>query len=294
MSRRWLKRGIRLSAVSLALWLVVSFLVVHELTRRPHPRFQEPLPTARWGTFEPYRIRTQDGQEIGAWFVGGKGDASSVLIVHGNGGSRSNSLAQAKILATRGHAVLMVSLRAHGDSTGDFNDIGFGARNDIVAAIGFLERQCPGRPIVILGSSMGAAAAVFAARDLGHRVQGYILECPYVDLKTAVWNRVENALPPLLDQVAYLGLRVVAPLVIPDLERISPLSAITGVPDEVPILILAGGQDRRARPHEARAIHDRVRSHARLSIFPEADHLRLLATDPERYEREVLGFLREL
>ena len=52
---------------------------------------------------------------------------------------------------------------------------------------------------------MGSAAAVFAAGELGHRVHGYILESPYQDLKVAVWNRVNVALPPVLSHAAYAG-----------------------------------------------------------------------------------------
>jgi pimeloyl-ACP methyl ester carboxylesterase len=294
ISRRWLKRGLLLSTAALVLWLVVSFLVAYRLTRRPHSRFEEPAPTAEWGEFEPYRIMTRDGEKLGAWLVRGEPDALSILLLHGHGGSRRNGLVQAEMLALRGYSVLMVSLRAHGDSSGDFDDGGFGARHDVIAAVEFLERQRPGRPVVILGRSMGSAAAVFASRELGHRVRGYILECPYRDLKSAVRNRIENALPPILDWVAYQGLLTVAPLLIPDLEQISPLSAIEGVPEDIPILILAGGQDRRARLLETRAIHDCVKSHARLSIYKDAGHVQLLATEPQRYKREIRDFLWNL
>ena len=63
------------------------------------------------------------------------------------------------------------------------------------AAVEFLEKRRPGRPLIVSGNSMGSAAAVFAAKELGHRVQGYILESPYQDLKVAVWNRLDNSLP---------------------------------------------------------------------------------------------------
>ena len=62
--------------------------------------------------------------------------------------------------------MLLITLRAHGDSTGALNDIGFGARHDVVAAIDFLERCRPGRPIVVHGASLGAAAALFASAEL--------------------------------------------------------------------------------------------------------------------------------
>ena len=73
--------------------------------------------------------------------------------------------------------------------------------------------------MIVSGNSLGSAAAVFAAGELGNRVQGYILESPYQDLKVAVWNRTDVNLPPVLSHAAYAGLRVVAPVFIPHLER---------------------------------------------------------------------------
>ena len=101
-------------------------------------------------------------------------------------------------------------------------------------------------------------------------------------------------MPPLLEWVAYRGLLTVAPLVLPELEKIAPREAIAGVPSDVPVLILAGGRDWKARPDEARAIHEKVSVHARLVVFEEADHVRLHATEPKRYERELAGFVQEV
>lgn len=244
-----------------------------------------------WGTLLPERLTTRDGHTLGAWLIRGRDDAPSVLLVHGNGGSRRDCLGRAELLAGHGCTVLMISARAHGDSTGEFNDIGYGARLDIVAGVESLERLRPGRPVVVHGTSMGAAAAALASGELGGRVRGYILESPYRDLRTAVWNRVENALPPVLDAIAYRGLMAVAPAVLPGLDRIAPVEAIVGVPADVPVLILAGDRDRMARPEEAQALFERVRSHGTLHVFPGADHLRMKEADPDRYREAVLGLI---
>ncbi len=290
---RWLKLGVLALGVLLTLGLLASLAVAYRLTRRPQPRFEEPVPAADWGKFEPHRLKTVDGQEIGAWLVVGSEEPPSVLLIHGIGASRSACLSRAKMLVAQGCSVLMISLRAHGDSTGDFNDMGYSARHDIVAAVEFLERRRPGKPIIVHGLSMGGAAAVFASSELAHRVQGYILESPYRNLKVAVRHRTENALPPLLDRIAYLGLLVVSPLVLPDLEKTSPVDAISGIPADVPVLILAGGEDPVARPDEAQAILDRVRSHGKLIIFEHAGHMNFPETYPDLYQQSVLEFLGE-
>ncbi len=288
---RRIVRGLIVATVFLVLWLTVSWAVAYRLTRRPRPWFAEPAPVVAWGTITSLGLETQDGHQLGAWLVLGRDEAPSVLLVHGNGGSRRNSLERAEILASRGCTALMISTRAHGDSTGDFNDFGFGARHDVIAGVEFLERLRPGRPIVIQGTSMGAAAAVFASKELNARVRGYILESPYRDLRTAVWNRTEEALPRVLDSIAYLGLMVVAPMVLSDLDGIAPVAAIAGVPENVPVLILAGDRDRMARPEEARALFECVKAHATLLIFPGSDHLQMRQVDPARYHEAVLGLI---
>jgi alpha-beta hydrolase superfamily lysophospholipase len=294
VSKRRIRRGLIVFGAILAAWLLVSSAVAYRLTHRTAARLDESVPSPEWGRLEDHRLTTRDGEEIGAWFVDGRGDALSVLVLHGHKGRRANSLGRAEILASRGYAVLMVSLRAHGDSTGDYDDVGFGARHDVVAAVEFLEARRPGRPVIVDGNSMGAAAAVFAAGELGRRVRGYILESPYQDLKVAVWNRTELALPPILSQLAYTGLQIVAPLFLPHLEKISPLEAIAGIPDDVPVLILAGAADRLARPEEARALHGRVATHGRLVLVPGAGHGDLLHSAPDLYKRTILEFCREV
>ena len=238
--RRRVRRWLIAAAACSIVWVLASMAVAYALTRRHGPRAAEPVPKIGNWQLESYRLETSDGEEIGTWFAQGQADRPSVLVLHGHGGRRSNSLARSKLLASYGCAVLMITLRAHGDSTGNVDDVGFTARRDVYAAVAFLDRRCPGRPIVVDGSSMGAAAAIFAAGALGHRVAAYILESPYQDLKTAVWNRIDNRLPRGLSHAVYGGLRLVSPLFLPHLDQISPVSAIGAIPGDVPVLILAG------------------------------------------------------
>jgi pimeloyl-ACP methyl ester carboxylesterase len=272
-------------------WFVASLWAAHHFTSRRRPPFAEPLPELGWAKAESHRLSTRDGQEIGAWFFGGADDLPVIVLLHENGSCRSAGLERVQKLCGERYAVLAVSLRAHGDSSGALNDLGYGARLDVLAAVEWLERRRPGRGIVLFGSSLGAGAAVFAAAEVGNRVVGYILECPYRDLATAVRHRTRMHLPWGVEWLAYQGLRLAAPLVLDEPEKISPLAAIANIPAAVPILILAGSEDRHAPPQDAEALWERVRAHSRLVIFPGAGHMKLSSSDPTLFWQSVLSFL---
>jgi len=288
---RWLGIGLLLLPV---LWLLASLTFVHVLTRRPHARFAEPAPAVAWGALEEHQLATSDGETLGAWFHRRATDGTTVVVLHGNRGCRGDGLPAAEFFAGQGCAVLLVSLRAHGDSTGEINDFGYSAQRDVVAAVEFLECERPGRPIVLNGTSMGAAAAIFAASELGERVRGYILESPYRDLHRAVRNRTSLYLPAVLDQIAYAGVVVVGPLVLPDADRIAPIDYVDGIPASVPVLFLSGTEDERACPSEAQALCDRIAGHATLALFEGAGHGSLIRADPQRYRAAVTPWLRQV
>ena len=294
-NRRRAHRRLRLilAASLVPLWLISSLGVAYRLTHRKWSRAEEPPPSVSWARFEPIRLKTSDGHDLGAWFAPGRDDRPSVVLLHGNGGNRSSLLSLAELLASEGYSVLPVSLRAHGDSSGDYNDFGYSARLDVVSAVELLEARRPGRPIFVHGLSLGAAAATFAARDLGERVAGYLLEAPYRDLRSAVRNRTRSEVPPGLEWVAYQGLVIVSPLVLPQIDAISPFEAIAHVPDKVPVLLIAGRHDPKATPDQVEALFDRVRSHGKLVVFENAGHLHYRESNPELYRSTVLGFLRD-
>jgi alpha-beta hydrolase superfamily lysophospholipase len=289
--RKWLRRMIAFVVLGILAWLAVSYAVAYRLTRRAAPLTPEPVPAVDWGTAEPLSLNTSDDQALGAWFFPGRADRAAVILLHGNGANRTATLPQAELLASDGYPALAVTLRAHGDSTGDVNDFGLSARHDVIAAVEWIETHRPGRPVVVWGRSLGSAAALFAAAELGPRVRGYVLECPYRDLRTAVWNRLRTRLPWGFSHAAFAGLRLTAPLVLPDFDRISPREAASDVPRETPVLVLSGTADHRATPDEAREIADRLDPRAELAVIEGGDHLQLEQPDPARYRATVLGFL---
>lgn len=289
--RRWRWLLAVTSALAL-LWLASSFLAAWWMTRRPATLFSEPPPLVAWPTFVSLRLATSDGEELGAWFHPGNADSPILLLLHGNGGSRSRLLPQAEMFAPDGFGLLLLTLRAHGDSTGARNDFGLSARLDVLAALAWLAEHQPGRKVVIVAQSLGAAAVLFAGPQLPASVIGVVLESPYRDLATAVWNRCDFYLPWGLSHLAYGGLRLMGPLFI-DVSAISPEEAAGTFP-AMPVLLLAGEQDQRARMDEVLAVQQRLRGFTQLDRFAEGDHGRLAEAEPDKYRSVVLEFIQRV
>ena len=194
---------------------------------RSNEAFAEPPPSIAGTTAESLRLKTSDNEEIGGWLVRGDADKPCVLLLHGNGGSPRRDAA-GDALACR------FAIHRPGDQPSrprrfdrqrerhrlERTARRRGGRSVPAARVSQAAGHCQGR-------SLGAAAAIFAAEDLKADVAGYFLEQPYKDLKSAVWNRLQHHLPPVLDWVAYGGLRLWSPAFLPvDPDRISPYDRI--------------------------------------------------------------------
>lgn len=266
--------------------LLASFALTH--------RWNDPAPEPPPAGFRALRLESSDGLEFGAWSSTPSRPRGAVVLVHGNGSSRSALVDDARALVARGFATLPISVRAHGDSEGTTNDIGYGARLEVIAAVEHLRASLPGLPIFVIGKSLGAAAAIFAAPELRDGVQGYVLVAPYADLRLAVRRRTERYLPPGLDRLAYGALLLGSSATLPALDRIRPEHAASAMPRDVPVLFFTGSADLRAPTSDARRIARSLRN-ARIVEIPGVDHdeLVLLGSDP-RYHAELASFLDTL
>lgn len=260
----------RIAIASLALlgaWALSGVVAATLLVRRARAPFPENAPPG----FGPLRLHTSDGVEIGGWFARAATPRASVVLVHGNGSSRTHLEGDARQLLAMGVSVLSITLRAHGDSGGERNNLGLDARLDVAAAVEHLHQQQPGVPVLVYGKSLGAAAALFAAGSLGERVSGYVLVAPFATLRLAVERRTQRYLPPGLDRLAYAALLLGSYVALPELDQIEPARAAGQMPRHIPVLIFAGAADDRAPPSDARRIIASL-TRARVVVVPGAGH----------------------
>jgi pimeloyl-ACP methyl ester carboxylesterase len=276
-------------------WLGVSAVATWRLTRRERPPYSEVVPAALRERVQTVRLATRDGEHLGAWWLAAHDRPLAALLLHGNGGTRGETSGVMRWLADQRVAALAVSLRAHGDSSGSTNDAGWSASADVVAGVEFIEQHAPSARIVIIGRSAGAAAAVFAARELGTRVSGYVLEQPYRDLRSAVRHRLAMRLPFPLDDVAWAGMLAWSRAFLSvDVDALSPIDRIGDIPRDVPIVLLTGTNDRHAPADEVEAIASRAVGRAEIVRFEGASHVPLHEVDGARYEMELGRLLAQI
>ena len=114
------------------------------------------------------------------------GTGPLIIAVPGMGNLRSTFRHLAPALAAAGFRVAAMDLRGHGDSDTTFDRYDDpAAASDILALAEHL-----GGPAIVIGNSMGAAAAVIAAAERPELVSGLVLMGPFVrDLPVAAWQR---------------------------------------------------------------------------------------------------------
>lgn len=106
-----------------------------------------------------------------------QGEGPLVVAIPGMGDLRSSWRHQVPALVAAGYRVATMDLRGHGDS-----DTTFDAYDDVAAATDALAliAALGGEPAVIMGNSMGAGAAAWAAAEAPGSVAGIVLVGPFV------------------------------------------------------------------------------------------------------------------
>jgi alpha-beta hydrolase superfamily lysophospholipase len=164
---------------------------------------------------------------------------------------------------------------------------GFLESRDSQAAVEFVEKHFPGKPIGIIGISLGAAAAVLADPPLD--VRAMVLEMMYPTIEEATKDRIEMRLGP--------PGRILSPLLTAQIprragcqpEELRPIIQVAKI--FVPKLFLAGTEDRDTKFSESQAIFAAAAEPKQFLPFEGACHEDLHDFAPGQYEKTVLEFL---
>lgn len=272
-----------IAAMAIAL-CVMSWFVAGKLTDPKNGPVIMPADIAG----QTLRMTTADNVHLAATFLPGRRTMACVLVLHGNGGNRSNLSDVILALKGAGYGVMTIDFRGHGESDATRTTAGYVERLDVDAAFAAMQAKCPKRKTAIYGFSLGGAAALLGS-SAAH-TDALVLEAVYTDIASAVAVRVRRA-------AGEAGNRIVTPVLMRALElrtgisraNMRPLDAASQV--TAPVLLLAGGKDDRAPASGMREIQARLRGKTQLIVVPDADHGSIAARMGPHFAPTLLDFL---
>jgi uncharacterized protein len=274
--------------VSLALvaWVVAPPVVATNLPAMPAGRA---TPADRGVAYEDVTLRTADGLTLAGWYVP-SGNGAAVVLRHGAGSTKDDTLDHLVVLAGSGFGVLATDARGHGGSEGRAMDFGWYGDADIRAAVDLLATRPevdPGR-IGVVGLSMGGEEAIGAAAA-DSRIAAVVAEgatgrtaADKAWLSEAYGVRgtlqrgiewVQSALTDLLTSASMP----------------TPLPEAIVAASPTPVLLVAGDL-----PDEVRAgtwLRSQSPDRVTLWVVPGAGHTGGLETAPDAWRETVVGFL---
>ncbi len=286
---RWV--AVLLVPLALLLVVVLAYVVAIPLaaTVVPHPSAGGRTPADVGLAYTQVSMRTADGETLAGWHVE-SANGAAVVILPGSGSSKAATLEHAGVLAGAGYGVLMVDPRGHGDSSGRGMDWGWHGDTDIAAAVDLLvsSPDVDAGRIAVVGLSVGGEEALGAAagdpriaavvaegvtgrsgEDLGWLSEEY-------GWRGAVTEGVQDV------QTALVSLLTDAP------RPVALVDAVSTAPQ--PALLVVAGEVADEQ-HAAERLRTAAPDTVEVWVVPGSGHTAGLRTDPQTWERTVVGFL---
>jgi pimeloyl-ACP methyl ester carboxylesterase len=250
--------------------------------------------------YEPVRFEVRDAASgeklkiVGWWIPPRERTGKCAVALHGYGDAKVGAIAWAPTFHSLGYGVLVIDLRAHGESSGVYSTAGFWERHDVGDVINQFRAARPGetQSVILFGVSLGAAvaAATAAQRD---DIDAVILESPYADYRSAITAHAE-----ILGQPAgflqEIGVRLAEWMSGANFDAVRPVDVIPKI--ACPLMIIQAGDDPFVPPADAKQIEESAASRPRewQTVYwhvPGAPHVQALSADATAYHAKLKTFL---
>jgi alpha-beta hydrolase superfamily lysophospholipase len=289
----WIKRIVITIVILTGLLLFVvlpiggSFLITNSRFHFPE---RGPQRAADVGLdVENVDFTSKDGISLKGWWNSGEDDNPVIIFCHGLNRSRLEMLERAAEARKRGYGVLLFDMRNHGASGNAYTTLGIHEANDVCAAGDVVRKRAPGRRELLWGVSLGASTALLAVKQCDG-FSGVVSDSAFVSFRDTISHHFQlyfhlPAFPIANMIIALTGWRMG---INPDDGDVEAAIKTFGA---VPLLVIAGGRDRRMPPNVAQKLYDASTSPLKqFLLIPDATHGEAFRTDRERYLDAVFRF----
>jgi uncharacterized protein len=224
---------------------------------------------------EPVTFETSDGLRLSGWFVAASGTSPrvTVLVFNGNAGNRAHRWPLAAALHRHGLQVLLFDYRGYGGNPGTPTKNGLAADSRAARAYLTGRADVDRSRIVYFGESLGTAVAVDLSVE--HPPAALVLRSPF----TSMADVGQHHYP-------FLPVRLLLR------DRFAAIDQIQQI--RVPLLVIAGGDDRIVPVENSRRLYDAAVAPKTLLVLPDTDHNDHELLAGEEMVRTIVRFLQPL
>jgi len=227
-----------------------------------------------WGISQQFQLDVGPPfARLSVWLMEPQGPVrGTVVVLHGIRDSKASMLGMGRLLAAGGYRPVLVDLRGHGQSSGDWLTYGVLDSQDLSQVLDALHhRDLLAEPVGVFGCSYGAATAIqFAAHD--PRVRSVVAVAPFATLHGAVHSYAR------LFGMAFILPRATIDRAVEDAGEIghflpseaSPLRAIGQTSARV--LLIHGEADWKIPLRSSQQLHAAAPNRSRLIVLKGAGH----------------------
>jgi pimeloyl-ACP methyl ester carboxylesterase len=241
----------------------------------------------------PVSIKSYDGLNLTAKYYEYKKGAPIELMLHGYRGNSERDLCGGiqRCFALERN-VLLVDLRASGDSDGHIITFGLRESKDCLAWIDYIiQRFGKDSKIILTGVSMGATTVLLTAGNkLPKNVVGVLADSGYTTAKDIIKKVIKQLHLPvcLLYPFVWLGAKIYGGF---DINKISALDSIKNC--QVPVMLFHGESDDFVPCDMSRQLYQACTCKKHLLTIPGAGHGLGFLVDKKSYFEALNSFAKE-
>ncbi|AET69571.1 alpha/beta superfamily hydrolase [Desulfosporosinus orientis DSM 765] len=243
-------------------------------------------------------ITSSFGYELlGTYIFNLKPTNNTVILLHGIGCDRWESMKYADMYLDLGFNVLAYDSRAQGSSGGKDITLGFFEKIDLENIIKWVSWVNPNAIIGVHGESLGAVTALLQAEvdPNNNDVNFYVVDCPYSDLWDLMNVKISGDFMPSFQPTAAFILFYANIVALKkshfSLHAVSPITEISDV--KTPILFIHGSNDTFIPASMSLELYLRKKGPKGIYISPGAEHAMSYLTNTAEYSAKVKQFLTE-
>ena len=240
--------------------------------------------------YDTIQLTTASGKKLEAWYMKADSAKGTVILFHGLNSNKGNVLGEAFEFNSFGYNTMLVDIRAHGNSEGIVNTLGYDEAEEVKLAFDHLSGMGE-KNIILWGMSLGAVIIAKAIWEYDLTPQKIILEMPFDRLQDHIKARARiSGFPgePFGFFVTFWtgveqGYWAYGHKTSRYVKKIN-----------CPVLLQWGNNDEYVLKKETEKIFTAINSsNKKLEIYKGVGHIPLLAANASKWDETVNEFLKD-